>query len=219
MQAGKVIEDYILLDLIDVMLQAGFRVLPRSRGDEAQVPGPSDDDGVLLTPQDDRVGEKSLHLVEAMLAGLRSYDGSDLRSMNMAAFWHPRMHWYGPCGIGTARSLEEYEDVHARPFLHAFPDRKGGHHKARLAEGLYGASTGWPGVCATHRGAWLGYPPTGKQIGMRVMDFWRRAGDVLAQNWVLIDIVDVFQQCGIDLFAGVRKQVEARSALGPEHQR
>jgi hypothetical protein len=35
---------------------------------------------------------------------------------------------------------------------------------------------------------------------MRVMDFWRREGDRLRENWVLIDIPDVFHQCGIDVF-------------------
>lgn len=43
---------------------------------------------------------------------------------------------------------------------------------------------------------------------MRVMDFWRREGDLLAENWVLIDIVDIFRQFGVDLFARLAEQVE-----------
>jgi hypothetical protein len=35
---------------------------------------------------------------------------------------------------------------------------------------------------------------------MRVMDFWRREGDLLVENWVFIDMVDLFLQLGVDLF-------------------
>ena len=208
-ESGKIGETYVLLDLIDLMLQAGFRVLPPSRGDEAAVPGPAGGGGVLLTAQSDQAGHASMDLVVAMFGGLMRYDGANLRSMNMEAFWHPHMHWYGPCGIGTARSLEEYYHVHASHFLGAFPDRRGGSHKARLAEGNYVASTGWPSVLATHTDEWLGCPPTGERIGMRVMDFWRRDGEKLAQNWVLIDIIDIFRQFGIDLFARLEQAVAA----------
>ena len=108
--------------------------------------------------------------------------------------------------------MEEYYHVHASHFLGAFPDRRGGSHKARLAEGNYVASTGWPSVLATHTGESLGRPPTGERIGMRVMDFWRRDGEKLAQNWVfidIIDIIDIFRQFGIDLFASLEQAVAA----------
>ncbi len=41
---------------------------------------------------------------------------------------------------------------------------------------------------------------------MRVMDWWRREGDVLTENWVLIDMIDVFLQLGVDLFADILSQ-------------
>jgi len=212
-ESGKIGETYVLLDLIDVMLQAGFRVLPPSRGDEAAVPGPANGDGVLLSVQTDEATDASMELVLAMFGGLGRFDGTNVRSMNMEAFWHPHMHWYGPCGIGTARGLENYYHVHASHFLGAFPDRGGGSHASRLAEGNYVASTGWPSVQATHTGEWLGCPPTGQRIGMRVMDFWRRDGEKLAQNWVLIDIIDIFRQFGIDLFARLQQAVTADTQL------
>jgi hypothetical protein len=36
---------------------------------------------------------------------------------------------------------------------------------------------------------------------MRVMDLWRRDGDWLVENWVHIDIIDLFAQLGIDVLA------------------
>jgi len=202
--AGKVDEIYLIIDILDLMRQAGVQLLPPSLGTEGLIPGPATEDGVLLKDQDELETEKSLALVEAMIEGLLSYDHVNLSSMNMAQFWHPEMKWYGPSGIGTSRSLTEFEDFHQRPFLEAFPDRRGGNHKARIADGNYVATTGWPSVKATHAGEYLGVAATNRQIGMRVMDFWHREGDLLTENWVLIDMIDLFLQFGIDLFDHMR---------------
>jgi hypothetical protein len=39
---------------------------------------------------------------------------------------------------------------------------------------------------------------------MRVMDFWRREGDRLAENWVFIDKIDLLQQMGVGVFQRLR---------------
>jgi predicted ester cyclase len=103
-------------------------------------------------------------------------------------------------GIGTARGLLHYQAVHQRPFLTAFPDRVGGNHKCRIAEGPYVALTGWPSVRATHLGGgFLGLPPSGRAVGMRVMDFWRCADGLIRENWVFIDLPDLLLQMGLDV--------------------
>jgi predicted ester cyclase len=197
-----IVEAYVLLDVLDVLRQAGRQPLPPSLGAADRVPGPITGDGVITQAVDASESRTSLDLVEAMIAGLMQYDGVHLASMGMERFWHPRMMWYGPCGIGTTRGLSGFQRYHQQPFLHAFPDRRGGNHKCRIAQGHYVASTGWPSVQATHQGAgWLGVPATGRRIGMRVMDFWRRDGDVLRENWVFIDLVDLLHQFGIDALA------------------
>jgi predicted ester cyclase len=211
---GRIVEDYMLLDLVDLMRQSGYRVLPPSPGDETYWPRPFGAEGVLLSAQDEAESLKSLRLVEAMIGGLGKYDGTDAGKMGQTAFWSQQMHWYGPCGIGSSRNRQEYERNHQTPFLTAFPDRKGfthpdgGTHKARIAEGNFVASTGWPSVRATHLGEYLGYPATGKPISMRVADWWRREDDVLVQNWVFIDLPDLFMQFGVDLFARLRQQTQ-----------
>lgn len=209
---GRIVEDYLLLDLVDVMRQAGYRVLPPAPGEDTW-PRPFDEDGVLLVAQDDAESLRSLHLVEAMIGGLGKFDGADAAKMGQTAFWTPDMHWYGPVGIGSSRDRQEYERNHQTPFLTAFPDRKGfthpdgGRHKARIAEGHFVASTGWPSVRATHLGPYLGTPASGARVGMRVADWWRRSGDKLVQNWVFIDLPDLFLQMGVDLFARSRETV------------
>lgn len=201
-QDGKVVEAYVIFDLPDLMRQAGCWPLAPSIGALLAVPGPATHDGVQEGTADPAQSRCSLDLVEAMIAGLMRYDGTNFASMDMERYWHPDFMWYGPGGIGTSKGFPGYRQVHSAPFLAAFPDRVGGDHKARLGEGTYVASTGWPSVRATHvGGGWLGLPPSGRRVGMRVMDFWRRDGDLLAENWVLIDVLDLLNQMGVDILA------------------
>ena len=107
------------------------------------------------------------------------------------------MTWHGPVGNATSRGLRGFEAVHPAPFLKAVPDRAAGNHKARLAERNYVASTGWPSIVATHAGGgWLNIAATGRRIGVRVMDFVRRDGDLLAENWVFVEIPPPVLQFG-----------------------
>ena len=205
LEEGRVCEVYLILDILDVIRQAGRwpTGLPKSPGITDRAPGPASQDGVVLTAGEATESNASLALVEAMIAGLMSYDGQTLASMGMTRFWHPQMMWYGPAGIGSSRRLKGFEDVHQRAFLTAFPDRVGGDHKARIGDGAYVGSTGWPSVRATHLGPWLGVPPTGRRISMRVMDFWRREGELLRENWVFIDQLDLLMQMDFDVMAKV----------------
>jgi predicted ester cyclase len=58
----------------------------------------------------------------------------------------------------------------------------------------------------THGGDYLGVPATGKRLTLRVMDFYRcdwvaDPRGRIAENWVLLDYVDLFGQMGVDLIA------------------
>ncbi len=200
-QPGRVTEARVLLDIVDLARQAGQRLLPPSRGLEWLVPGPAPHDGLMLQPSDPAAADTSMRLVLQMFAGLASFDGKNLDSMDMPRFWHPNMMWYGPCGIGSSRGVGGFQRHHQGPFLHAFPDRRGNGHRARVAEGQYVGSTGWPSVVATHAGDYLGVPATGRRIGMRVMDWWRHDGQLLTENWVLIDLPHLMLQMDVDLLA------------------
>jgi hypothetical protein len=39
------------------------------------------------------------------------------------------------------------------------------------------------------------------------MDYWRREGDMLVENWVFIDMVDLIAQFGIDLLPNWERQI------------
>lgn len=196
LQDGNSVETLLLLDLPSLIRQAGLWPLADPPGPDLMAPPPL---AVAGEP------DESLALVEAMIAGLMRYDGRDLASMGMRDFWTPHFSWFGPAAIGSFRGHADYERGHQRPFLTAFPDRVGGNHRARIAEGALVASTGWPSIRATHTGdGWLGLPSTGRPVTMRVMDFWRADAGRLAENWVMIDIPHLLTQLGVDLLALAR---------------
>lgn len=196
----RVMETIVLLDLPSLMMQAGILPLAPPMGPDFMAPGPLSRDGVW--PQGD--GAASLTMVEAMIAGLMKFDGS-LKTMNMRDYFAEDFWWFGPAPIGSFRGFVDYERGHATPFLTTFPDRVGGKHRARFGNGDYVASTGWPSIAATHKGSgWLGTAATDIAITMRVMDFWHAEKGRLDENWVMIDIPDVLNQIGIDMFAALQ---------------
>ena len=198
----KIVKAYVILDLIEVMQQAGCDPLPPSRGISGFVPPPRAADGILFAEQASAESQKTFQIAYDMLfQGMNSFDQERKESMGFPRFWHDNMHWFGPAGIGTTRDLREFEDHHQLPWLRAFPDRQVVWESPMFGDGHYAATAGWREVIATHSGPFLGHPASGKAIECRVMDFWRREGDLLSENWVLIDIIDMFRQFGADLFA------------------
>lgn len=200
-EEDRIAEVYAIYDLIDLMRQAGINPLPaRPAGVPDIFPAPITQDGVRFNSAERQETEASIALVEAMIFGLHRFADGDLKLMGMEQYWSPAMLWYGPGGIGSNRGVPGFQRYHQQPFLTAFPDRVGGNHKARFAEGAYVASTGWPSITATHVGTWLGVPGTGRPVTMRVMDWWRRDGEALKENWVFIDVPHVLLQSGYDIF-------------------
>ncbi|WP_035920231.1 ester cyclase [Leisingera aquimarina] len=207
---GKVAEMQALWDIPEVMMQAGAWPMAPSLGREWQVPGPATQDGVRTGPYDAGQSTASCNLVLEMLEHLQRYPsqgGPDV--MQMERFWHPRMNWYGPAGIGTARGIAGFRNWHQIPFLNAMPDR--GRHSRGLTfhffvDGPYAAVTGWPSMRQTVTAdGWLGIAPAGKQIELRLLDFWRLENGLIRENWVLVDLLDVYRQLGVDVLARLRE--------------
>ena len=199
----KIVLTYIIPDVLDVIRQAGYQVVPPSLGKEGQVTGPMTGDGVLLTPHEDAEGAKTLALAKVMCA--------ELNTPRCEQYWDAEnMLWFGPSGIGTTYGYKEFEDFHQNPFGHVFP--KFGHdyaglHVAEVGEGKYAGWVGWPSIRAIQVTEYLGCPPTGKKIEWRLMDFYRREGDLIVENWVPIDMTYIFLQMGLDVFQELQKQI------------
>lgn len=199
MENNQAAEARVLLDLPGLAAQSGFQLLPSFVGKEdPPPPGPVGRNGIRLDDAPGSETVKTLALVEAMLGGCNRLEDGRLESMGMSDFWHADMVWHGPWGIGTCRGFESFQRDGQGPSAASFPNRRGGFHRCRFADGLAAAFTGWPSLRGTFNGApFHGIPPTGGEIGQRVMDFYIRRGDLLAENWVLIDLVDFARQCGV----------------------
>jgi steroid delta-isomerase-like uncharacterized protein len=48
----------------------------------------------------------------------------------------------------------------------------------------------------THRGEFLGYPPTGKTIKTNQINLYRFDGDKIAETWQLMDVAGFLRQIG-----------------------
>ena len=205
-EGRRIREGYVILDFLDAMQQAGVGPLRASLGHPGLVMPPSNMDGLLRPRSSVGESQASLQLVLDMISGLMRFDGKSLSSMNQERYWHKDFMWYGPAGIGTSRGMEGFRAHHQGPFLKGFPIRGVDRTKCLVADGAYVATGGWPHMTAVHNGGgWLGLAPTGRKVTMRVMDFWRRDGEKLKENWVSIDVIDLCGQLGLDVFGQMRE--------------
>lgn len=208
-EAGNITHAQTIWDFVDWFDQIGLPVLPHARGAAHVYPAPTGFDGVLTGPQDADATAVTRRLGRDLIfGGLNRFDEADLGSMGMARFFHPNIKWYGPGGIGACLSLTEFEELHQKPWLTAFPDRKVMHLESLFAEGRMLAASGPRGVVCTHTGPYLGQPATGARLEVSGIDFWLRDGERFTENWVFVDMVHLFAQMGVDLFA----RLKARAA-------
>ncbi|MEM1317918.1 MAG: ester cyclase, partial [Pseudomonadota bacterium] len=237
LEEGKIIRSTCLWDVLDVIRQAGFWPLAPSWGTEGMWAGPITGDGLVMTPQDMDEGLTSIAQTLAMHGTLGAYNdhamqGRDgLLNMPQREHWHDKMMWYGPAGIGTTRGLAGFVDFHQLPFRLTWPGRKGGQsiidreqesgvksdagHYIQIGDGPYSVTAGWPSVIAIHGGTGdvFGCGMTGKEVEMRVMDFYLHHEGKIRENWVPIDVIHILLQQGVDIMARVRDQF-GRNRLG-----
>jgi len=135
--------------------------------------------------------EYGLTLIHKMYDALNS---QDLDAHN--EYWHDDMVWHGPAGFGSIHGLEAFKQEVLIPFYAAFPDYHA-KNDIEVANGDWVSATGF--LTGTHKGIWMGVKPTGKPMRMRFSDFWRISDGKLAENWVMVDHIDVFRQLGIDM--------------------
>jgi predicted ester cyclase len=210
---GRVAELQAIWDIPEVMMQASAWPMAPSLGREWLVPGPATQDGLRQSGNDPAHNETSRRLVLEMLSGLSNFADGGVPAMRLADYWHPRCNWYGPAAIGTCRGIEGFRNWHQIPFLNAMPDRGSTEAGSEcFAEGDFVAVTGWPNMRMTVTGdGWMGIAPSGRKITMRSLDFWRLERGLIRENWVLVDLLHVYRQLGVDVFARLREFNKARN--------
>ncbi|MDN3919385.1 ester cyclase [Roseateles violae] len=217
---GRIVKVYVLLDIPDLMRQAGVYPFRRMPGSAEAWAFPPCDSGATAESVDHELGAITLTHVREMQTGLAK--GDDLKNLagtrsKHSPHWHKNMMWYGPAGIGSSRGQKGFLDFHGALFIQAFPDREGivrdhngpedgpGHY-IRVGDGHYAVTAGWPSLYGTHLGGqWLGMAPSGKRVEMRVADWYRtdRDGKII-DNWVMIDVLHILHQAGLDVLDDLR---------------
>jgi predicted ester cyclase len=213
---GEVTEAQVIWDLPELMMQAGAWPMAPQLGKFLCTPAPMSQDGLLVSGD----GRASLDHVIAMLTDLCRHPAEGgPEVMELEKYWHPRFNWYGPAGIGTGRGVAGFRHWHQIPFLRAMPDRKldatGDLMSHWIAAGNYVAETGWPNMRLTITGdGWMGIAPAGQAVTLRSLDFWRLEDGLIRENWVLVDLLDLYAQIGVDVLGRMCEFNKARS-LGP----
>ncbi len=207
---GRIVSMRLLWDIPSVMMQADAWPMAPSLGREILVPGPASNDGVDDSSRTDEQSVASMQLVNDMVTGLSRFAEGGAQAMTPEAFWHPKMTWYGPAGIGANRRVSGFRNWHQIPFLKSLPDRvantEAGGRDCYFADGHYVAFCGWPAMSATVSGdGWMGIAPSGKRIDFASLDIWRCENGVIRENWVMIDILDVWRQLGVDVMERMRE--------------
>ena len=210
----QIVEVQAIWDIPQLMMQANAWPLAPSLGVEWVVPGPATQDGIITTAYNQIQADTNVKLVLDMLTAMGKYpQNSDPAVMQLEKYWHPKMFWYGPAGIGTSRGIQGFRDWHQTPFLKAMPDRRGAVTDADIffGDGDYVGTTGWPNmeVTITDDG-WMGIAPTHKSLTMRSLDFWRIENNLIRENWVLVDLLHIYDQIGVDVFSRMREVTRSR---------
>jgi hypothetical protein len=205
---GKIIETGLFVDIIGLMVQAGCYPLPPSTGVYFNYPGPRTHDGLLFEDAPEEEGVTTLALVNEMLHDLNDLNESGSMGCPpevLEKIWSKDMIWYGPAGVGATYTIPRYQEQHQLPFRNNLADKKFEGHVCRFAEGNFACFFGWPNLSNTPLGGWLGLPGGRINAVMQVVDVYRREGDKLVENWVLIDLPYWLKQQGLDILDRTQK--------------
>jgi len=198
---GKVIEMQAIWDIPELMMQAGAWPMGPQLGQYLCTPAPMTQDGLTVSGD----GQETHDHVMAMLTDLCKYPGNpDPKVMNLET--------YGISG---------FRNWHQIPFLRGMPDRKlddaGDLMSHWFGEGAYVCETGWPNMRLTITDdGWMGIAPSNKEVLLRSLDFWRREvggpnDGLIRENWVLVDLLDLYSQIGVDVLGRMREFNKARN--------
>ena len=204
---GKIVETAFYFDIPHFMSQAGYTPFPQQSAAPMVQPGPASHDGLLFADADPNESQKTMAAINSMIRDLGQWQSDLPLEDELARSWHKDMIWWGPAGIGATYTIARYARQHSGPFRAGLSDRSNTVHIARISEGNYGGFFGWPNFTAKQTGGYLGLPPSDKTCEFRVIDFYRREGEKLKENWVFIDMLHLLNQQGVDILGQLKTSV------------
>jgi steroid delta-isomerase-like uncharacterized protein len=94
--------------------------------------------------------------------------------------------------IATPRGPDAIK-AHVREWLNGFPDLKFTIEQQVSEDERVASQVVMTG---THKGPWLGIPPTGRTVSIRMMTIHRIRQGKIIEDWVLVESLGLFQQLG-----------------------
>jgi len=193
---GRVVEVQAIWDVADLMMQSGVWPMAPSLGREWMVPGPGSCDGLQVSGD----GSPTLEVVRDMMGELNARIGQ-ASGNEWEKFFHRRFNWYGPSGIGSCRGIDGYRRWSLEPMSKSIdPGTMNPDLGSLFAEGDYAAFSEWPGTKVKLKsGSWLGLAPSDQQLTFRTLRFWRLEDGQIRECWMLMDLLQIYAQVGIDV--------------------
>ena len=215
MRGERISYNWMMLDLPDLLRQAGRRVLPQAPRlrDDGWFQPPSAMDGVpapnsrLTTPA---AAEASRDVARAILDHDWFERAGGAPSI-ASPLWAKSMRFYGPSGIGFADSRHAYEEDVLGAVRGGLSERSF-ELDVLTCEGAYCGAHGH--LRALHTGCFLGERPTGRPVRLRIALHWHVVGGVATEGYAMFDAPALFGQLGIDLLARTSAPPSCTPPLG-----
>lgn len=195
-KGSRIAYNWMMLDMVDLMLQAGYRVLPKAPLREQWVQPPNTMDGIpaplsrVTTPEESAASRALVTSILHKEWGDRDASGS---------MWAQDMVWYGPVGFGIAKGVDSYLAHFLTPLHQAFSNT---HLQVDVlsCQGKFCGAHGY--LHGVHTGEWLGEKPTGKNVALRFGMHWHvdlEAGKAV-EGYAMFDLPAAFMQMGVNLY-------------------
>eukprot|EP00440_Ansanella_granifera_P049247 gb/GFBE01053358.1/.p1 GENE.gb/GFBE01053358.1/~~gb/GFBE01053358.1/.p1 ORF type:complete len:408 (+),score=72.50 gb/GFBE01053358.1/:1-1224(+) len=196
---GLIHWNFMMIDFADLLRRVGRPVLPKAHLPEGLVLTAAANDGVpaplsVVAAQRDSKAAKAT--AKAALDGW----ARDLE--HHGKWWHSDLTFYGPGGIGVARSIHEFHKHVLKPYHDAFSNRTV-ETEMLFCEGNYCGAYGK--LWGHHKGTWVGQKASHRLIGIRFAMHWRITDGLVKESWAIFDMPGFFQQLGLDFWELARQ--------------
>ncbi|CAE8726368.1 unnamed protein product [Polarella glacialis] len=209
---GKRIKiNWCLIDVVDLFEQVGYQVVPKGPLKSEGYRAPNAMDGLPAPSSSMFTKEDAARSEQVWQAAL--HDDYDLGT-GEGKWWAENLNWYGPGGVGTAHSREDYVKHWLKPLRAAFSNLERSTDLV-VCEGPYCGAHFY--MWGTHTGEWMGEKPTGKRVPIRCGAHARVVDGKIVEGWLIADIPRAFHAMGVDFFGRAREMAVAQAAAEESH--
>lgn len=194
LEGDRIKINWCIIDVADLFQQVGYAVLPPAPMSTEGYKAPNAMDGfpapmsAAVNPADtvrsEKVWKSALH------------EDFELASDD-ARWWADDVTWYGPSGVGTAKSRNDYIQHFLKP-LHSGITGMIMATDLVVCEGKYCGAHFY--LYGNHTGTWLGEQATYNQVPIRCGAHARIENDQIVEGWLIIDHPWLFHGMGVDFY-------------------